>query len=53
MKFINYLEKVSGIDIYGLISLCMFVLFFTVMLVMVIRSDKKEMDQLGQIPLDK
>jgi hypothetical protein len=25
MKFINYLEKVSGVDIMGLFSLCVFV----------------------------
>jgi len=28
MKFINYLEKVSGVDIFGLASLIIFFLFF-------------------------
>lgn len=52
MKFINYIEKISGIDIYGLTSLVIFVGFFVVMLVWVMRSDKKELDKINHIPLD-
>ena len=52
MKFIHYIEKVSGVDIYGLISLCIFFLFFTVMLTWVFRADKKKMNQISQIPLN-
>ena len=28
MKFIHYIEKISGIDVYGVISFAIFVLFF-------------------------
>ena len=28
MKFINYIEKISGIDIMGIVSLGIFFLFF-------------------------
>ena len=52
MKFINYIEKVSGIDIYGLASLLIFTLFFTVMLTWVFRTDKKKIGEISRIPLD-
>ncbi|MFI5187262.1 MAG: CcoQ/FixQ family Cbb3-type cytochrome c oxidase assembly chaperone [Chitinophagales bacterium] len=51
MKFINYIEKISGVDIYGLISLLIFVLFFTVMLTWVFRVDKKKIKEISEIPL--
>jgi cytochrome c oxidase cbb3-type subunit IV len=52
MKFINYLEKISGIDIYGLASLTIFVLFFLVMLTWVLRTDKNKIKEISRIPLD-
>jgi hypothetical protein len=52
MKFINYLEKISGIDIYGLLSLSIFVIFFTVMLFVVFKTDKKKFREISRIPLD-
>jgi len=53
MKFINYLEKVSGIDVFGLTSLLIFFLFFTVMLTWVLRSNKSDFQEASEIPLDK
>lgn len=52
MKFINYIEKVSGIDIYGLSSLTIFFLFFLVMLTWVFKADKKKIKEISRIPLD-
>jgi len=52
MKFINYLEKISGIDIYGLASLTIFFLFFIVMLAWVFKTDKKKINEISRIPLD-
>lgn len=52
MKFINYLEKISGVDVYGLLSLSIFVLFFTIMLAIVFRTDKKTIRTISRIPLD-
>lgn len=52
MKFINYLEKISGIDIYGLSSLTIFFLFFIVMLTWVFKTDKKKIREISRIPLD-
>lgn len=52
MKFVNYLEKISGIDIYGVVSLSIFVLFFLVMLIWVFKTKKKEFNEISRIPLD-
>lgn len=52
MKFINYIEKISGIDIYGLASFLIFLLFFLVMLTWVFRADKKTIREISRIPLD-
>jgi hypothetical protein len=47
----HYIEKISGVDIYGLISLLIFVLFFTVILTLVFRADKKKIKEISEIPL--
>lgn len=52
MKFINYLEKVSGVDIMGIFSLVVFFLFFTGMLVWVFKTKKKDYKEISRIPLD-
>ena len=53
MKFIHYIEKISGVSIYGLSSLLIFGSFFLVMLIWAIRADKGMMEELRQLPLDK
>lgn len=52
MKFINYLEHISGISIYGLSSLVLFVSIFTIMTVWSIRADKKMIEEMSKIPLN-
>ncbi|MEO7174697.1 MAG: CcoQ/FixQ family Cbb3-type cytochrome c oxidase assembly chaperone [Saprospiraceae bacterium] len=52
MKFINYLESISGIEIYPLISLLIFFFFFAALLISVFTADKKEIDEIKNIPLD-
>lgn len=53
MKFINYLEKVSGVGIYGLVSLTIFFLFFLGMLTWVIKTRNKDFKNISHIPLDQ
>ncbi|AXY74028.1 CcoQ/FixQ family Cbb3-type cytochrome c oxidase assembly chaperone [Paraflavitalea soli] len=53
MKFIHYLEKISGISIYGLSSLLIFGSFFLLMVVWAFKADKKLMEEVSKIPLDK
>lgn len=52
MKFITYLEKVSGVDIYGMISLLMFVLFFGIITTWVFKTRKNKFTEISRIPLD-
>ncbi len=52
MKFIHYLEKISGVSIYPLLSFTIFGLFFLVMLIWVLRTDKKKFQEISRIPLD-
>lgn len=51
MKFIHYIEKVTGIDIFGLTSLIIFFVFFVGVLFWVIKADKKLMDEVNELPL--
>jgi cytochrome c oxidase cbb3-type subunit IV len=52
MKFIHYLEKITGVSIYPLISFTIFGLFFLVMLLWVLKADKKTIYDISRIPLD-
>jgi len=52
MKFIHYIEKVSGVEIMGMVSLIIFVFLFSVMLFLVFKADKKDLQEISQIPLD-
>ena len=52
MKFINYLEKISGISIYGLSSFLIFGIFFLMVLFWAFRADKKMIEEIRQIPLN-
>ena len=52
MKFINYLEKISGVSIYGLSSFALFGACFLIMLFWALKADKKLMDEMSQIPFD-
>ncbi|MEO6914355.1 MAG: CcoQ/FixQ family Cbb3-type cytochrome c oxidase assembly chaperone [Chitinophagaceae bacterium] len=53
MKFINYLEKISGVDVYALTSFLIFFIFFVVVTIWAIRADKKMIEVLRHIPLDE
>jgi hypothetical protein len=52
MKFIHYLEKISGVSIYGLSSFALFGIFFLLMVFWAIKADKKLIDEISRIPLD-
>lgn len=51
LRFIKHnLTSIDGVEIYPLLSLMIFVLFFAVVLTRVIRMSKKEITELGNIP---
>jgi cbb3-type cytochrome oxidase subunit 3 len=52
MKFINYLTSIAGIDIFPLISLMIFFLFFAGLLVYTFSADKKFIGEMKQMPFD-
>lgn len=52
MKFINYLQSITGVSIYPLTSLLLFTLFFTVASIWAFKADKEMVDYVSRIPLD-
>ncbi|MGE0567392.1 MAG: CcoQ/FixQ family Cbb3-type cytochrome c oxidase assembly chaperone [Bacteroidia bacterium] len=52
MKFINYLESITGVGIYPLVSLMVFVIFFLLVTLFIIKGKKSYFDELSQLPLE-
>lgn len=52
MKFSNYLEQIMGVSIYPVISLVLFVAFFTGVLIWIYRIPKQEIEHLENLPLN-
>ncbi|TAH23886.1 MAG: CcoQ/FixQ family Cbb3-type cytochrome c oxidase assembly chaperone [Cytophagales bacterium] len=53
LKFIKYhLTSIGHIEIYPLISFVVFFLFFLVMLTLILRSDKKFIIKMQNLPLE-
>ncbi len=50
MKFINYLERITGVGIYPLVSLLIFFAFFSALLYWVFKADKKYIREMKYIP---
>jgi cytochrome c oxidase cbb3-type subunit 4 len=53
MKFINYLQSITGVSIYPLASLMIFFLFFTALTVYVVKADKAYINAMKLIPFPK
>lgn len=53
MKFKTYLEQITGVGIYPMLSLMLFFLFFSVLLVWVLRANKQYIHNMKQIPFSK
>ncbi len=51
MKFIHYLEKISGVDIYALTSFFIFFGFFIIMSLWAFKADKKLITEISELPL--
>jgi len=50
MKFINYLESITGVGIYPLTSLILFFVFFTGLSVWAFKADKTYINTLKHLP---
>lgn len=52
-KFIrNHADKIQNIDLYPIIGLIVFVVFFILMLVYVKKMSKEQVDEVSSLPLD-
>ncbi|UKJ05922.1 CcoQ/FixQ family Cbb3-type cytochrome c oxidase assembly chaperone [Solitalea lacus] len=52
MKFINYLESISGVSVYPMISLMVFFIFFIALGIYVLKAPKQYFDEVSNIPLE-
>ena len=53
LKYIkHHLDTIQGVEIYPIISLVLFFLVFTTMLLFVLKMPKKNIDELSNLPLD-
>lgn len=52
MKFTHYLEKITGVSVYPIVSLLLFVTFFIIVTLWVLRTDKKTIEHIENLPLD-
>ena len=53
MKMSNYLVEIAGVSIYPIISLLIFVAFFTCMLLWVFYMDKNKVNYIAHLPLSE
>lgn len=52
MKFIHYLKSIAGVEIYPMLSLFIFFLFFVGLTIYALRANKEHISELKNIPLD-
>ena len=52
MKFSTYLEQITGVSIYPIISHLMFVVFFVIVTYWMYSIDGKEIERIEKLPLD-
>ena len=52
MKPQQYLERIAGVSMYPIITLIVFLLFFSILAIWVLRARKQTYESMGQLPLD-
>lgn len=52
MKFINYLEKITGVGVYPMISLVVFTIFFALVVIYAIRTPNETIKKMENLPLE-
>jgi len=52
MKFTYYLEKIAGVSAYPIFSLLLFIAFFVIVTIWVLRADKNTIAYIENLPLD-
>ena len=53
LKFIkHHLDTIEGVEIYPIISLLLFFIVFTTMLIIVLKMPKNSIEEISNLPLD-
>lgn len=52
MKFKNYLESISGVSIYPMVSILLFTIFFAAVIWYVLKMDKNKVNEIKDLPLN-
>lgn len=52
MKFATYLTEIKGVSIYPIISLVLFVAFFSLVIIWAYRSNSTEIEHFENLPLE-
>lgn len=53
LKFVkHHMETILGIEIYPVISFLIFSIFFVLVTIWILKMDKKQVDQLANIPIN-
>jgi hypothetical protein len=52
MKFRNYLESITGVDIYPVASLLIFFVFFAALIIWAVRVNKQYIHYMKDMPVD-
>ena len=53
MKFVNYLEKISGVGIYPLLSLLLFTIISILVVLYAMRASNETISEMENLPLDE
>jgi hypothetical protein len=53
MKFINYLESISGISVFPMIGLILFVSVFVIAVISVFGTRKEVINEQSRLPLEE
>ena len=49
----DYLQNINGVEIYPIISLIVFVIFFTAIIIWLVKVDKKYINKMENLPFEK
>ncbi|MBK7098979.1 MAG: CcoQ/FixQ family Cbb3-type cytochrome c oxidase assembly chaperone [Sphingobacteriales bacterium] len=52
MKFVNYLERITGVGIYPMISLLIFTALAVLVVIYVVHTSDETVNEMKNLPLD-
>lgn len=51
--YTEVLRSIVGVEVFPVVSLVLFVVFFSVMVVWTVRLDRARLDEMSRLPLDR